>query len=479
MSKHVRKRISLWFAVTIVVVISALCLPASAQADTAGYPYADYNGPGSNAAEYVWTNERGGMWSNYGFAYRNCTDFVAWKLNATNGLDFANNTPHGRYGNAKDWKATAEANGYTVNATPAVGAVAWWAANAHGMSSYGHVAWVSAVKDDDVTVEEYNNPGGGAWSSRTLKKDRVSGYIHFKDLPPGSSNATPPPTPHLYEAFHWNTSSGMTEVRQLNATSNYTAWTGGWPTPDGWHGGDSVDYGMADANGDGVQDLYVILFCCTNSGATEVKILNGANNFSTWIGGWVTASSLHAPGTVHYAVGNYDGDNKPDVYEIATTNTPSGHVEVKVLTGASNFSQWAGGWITPDGWHNADGIDFVLSKCGTSGRPHLYEILHENTSSGMTEVRQFDAATSYTTFVGGWVTPDGIHSGDQVAYTAGGCNANSKPNIYAVTHSHTTSGMTEVKVLDGANSFQRWIGGWVTPDGWHSGNDIDFVMPSS
>jgi len=104
-------------------------------------------------------------WSHYN---RECTSFAAWRLASRNGF----NIPF--HGNAVDWKTLAQARGYSINNTPAVGAIAWF--------SYGHVAWVEAVNGSQVTIEEYNYPGGGSYNERTLAASGVSYFIHFKDL---------------------------------------------------------------------------------------------------------------------------------------------------------------------------------------------------------------------------------------------------------------------------------------------------------
>ncbi len=178
----------IWRAFLALALVSGATLGVGmmssslAAADDGGYPYAAYDGPGSDPASYWWTDPAGNGYSPYGYAYRNCTDFVAWKLNITN--DFHNTSG---LGNAYTWGGRATSHNAAVDMTPAVGAVAWWDANAFGMSAFGHVAWVSSVNGDQVTVEEYNNPPVGKWGIRTFRKDQVSGYIHFKDLQTNSS----------------------------------------------------------------------------------------------------------------------------------------------------------------------------------------------------------------------------------------------------------------------------------------------------
>ena len=200
MSQHLygrRRVLHLGLAASMGSVVAVIGNTSRAWAETGGYPYANYSGPGSDASQYLWTDENGQWYSDkYRFAYRNCTDFVAWKLDAANGWYVGVSMGH-----AKDWGSWAidASRNYAVDMDPAPGAVAWWAANAHGMSSYGHVAWVKSVDGDNVTVEEYNNPGGGTWGSRSFHKSKVSGYIHFKDLDNSSGGSgTPQPTTSNY-----------------------------------------------------------------------------------------------------------------------------------------------------------------------------------------------------------------------------------------------------------------------------------------
>jgi hypothetical protein len=91
--------------------------PASA-ADP-GYPYASYNGPGSNASLSLWTNPSGGWYSPYSYVHRNCTDYVAWRL-ASLGVPMnkVNNLGH-----AKDWGTNAANRSLTVDANPEAGSV--------------------------------------------------------------------------------------------------------------------------------------------------------------------------------------------------------------------------------------------------------------------------------------------------------------------------------------------------------------------
>ena len=74
----------------------------------------------------------------------------------------------GQWNNATDWLWQAQRDGWATGSTPKVGAIAW---------QYGHVALVTGVSGDMVTVSEMNYVGWNVQSSRTVHKS-VFTYIY-------------------------------------------------------------------------------------------------------------------------------------------------------------------------------------------------------------------------------------------------------------------------------------------------------------
>lgn len=125
---------------------------------------------------------------NYGgYAYRNCTDWVAYRLKTKNGY-----TMPSSIGDASAWGAYFTKHGLAPNTTPAVGAIAW---DYHAGAD--HVAYVEAVNGSQVTISEYNegldprkafNPAkgqywtSGAYDTRVVASSAFK-YIHVKDIP--------------------------------------------------------------------------------------------------------------------------------------------------------------------------------------------------------------------------------------------------------------------------------------------------------
>jgi surface antigen len=166
----------------------------------------------------------------WGFALRNCTSFVAWRLRETNGAsDFSNHMDGGHWGNAQDWDENARALGYLVDDVPAIGAVAQT-----DDGRVGHVAWVSAVDGNTVAIEEYNHAGPGIYSTRTVPVSDFR-YIHVADVAPAPTRgSTRPSSAAADEAGRsWSFQvdhSGDLVRREVGARPHSLGARGAWST---------------------------------------------------------------------------------------------------------------------------------------------------------------------------------------------------------------------------------------------------------
>jgi len=130
--------------------------------------------------DYPWfselSNNQGGGLSPLNYFYRECVDFVAWRLNRDAGSfsapfvwDWSTLTPSG--GNAYQWKRAWLNHGWETSTTPVAGAVAWY--------SYGHIAYVKSVNaDGTITVEDYNQSGMHVYDIRTVAANDAQLYLY-------------------------------------------------------------------------------------------------------------------------------------------------------------------------------------------------------------------------------------------------------------------------------------------------------------
>lgn len=79
-------------------------------------------------------------------------------------------------GNAGAWLYNAKASGYSTGSKPKVGAIVVTTDSAY----YGHVALVTNVHDNSITVKEMNYDAWGVVNTRTIeiKDRRIRGYIY-------------------------------------------------------------------------------------------------------------------------------------------------------------------------------------------------------------------------------------------------------------------------------------------------------------
>lgn len=110
-------------------------------------------------------------WATGGYGYRNCTDWVSWRVRST-----GRHVPSG-LGNAKMWDDRAPAYGYAVGSTPREGA----AAVSNG-GFYGHVMYVEVVNGDgSIVVSDYNRAGTGKYDMTLLSAATAANlrYVYF------------------------------------------------------------------------------------------------------------------------------------------------------------------------------------------------------------------------------------------------------------------------------------------------------------
>jgi surface antigen len=148
----------------------------------------------------------------------NCTNYVAYRM-VKSGMSTERPWPTGSgTGNAETWGV------YKVgitNATPRVGAVAWWKANVPGAGEAGHVAYVErVVSPGQIVVSEDNWKGEFHWRSITLTGGRwPSDFIHFNDIRLQSTRLpTVSGTPKVGEVLTASTGTWAPVAARANAT---------------------------------------------------------------------------------------------------------------------------------------------------------------------------------------------------------------------------------------------------------------------
>lgn len=147
-----------------IVVAAVLSLPVVAVAAAVSSAGAPSGGSQSNLS--TGTLYTGGLYAGDTYAYGNCT-YWAYLRRAQLGEPIPAN-----WGNANTWAVRAQAAGYVVDHTPAVGAIMQTTAG-----QFGHVAVVENVATNaSWTISEMNVQGWDEVDTRTLGANDAPGY---------------------------------------------------------------------------------------------------------------------------------------------------------------------------------------------------------------------------------------------------------------------------------------------------------------
>lgn len=116
----------------------------------------------------------------------------------------------GRSGNALNWGKSARRAGFPVGVIPAVHAVAVFQPGQYQAGPYGHVAYIRAVRGNEITISEANFRGRRGHSTRTISSSGLE-FIYRK------GEMGPPPTVELLSPQAGSIVQGITN---LTAKSN-------------------------------------------------------------------------------------------------------------------------------------------------------------------------------------------------------------------------------------------------------------------
>ncbi|AGK95421.1 FG-GAP-like repeat-containing protein [Clostridium pasteurianum] len=216
-------------------------------------------------------------------------------------------------------------------------------------------------------------------------------------------------------------------------------------------------FASGDYNNDGKADIY----CVKRNGAnakTEVHVLNGANNFQSFLLETATALPQATDGNWKFALGDYNNDGKPDLYCIKE-NGGNAKTEVHILNGADNFQSFLLQTATALPQATDGNWEFALGDYNNDGKPDLY-CIKENGGNAKTEVHILNGANNFQSFL--LETATALPQTDSNwAFGISDYNNDGKPDLYCIKRNG--AGATEVHTLNGANNFQSFLFESATP----------------
>lgn len=349
----------------------------------------------------------------WNFYYKQCTSFVAWRLNSANKVPFSNQYKgRERWGDAGQWADSARSVGIRVDRTPQVGAVAWSGPYYVGASGFGHVAWVADVLSDGrVVIEEYNAGWAGAYSTRTVAPTDFQGYIHIKDLPnvytndadgdgisdseqmmPWNSDVNGDGLPDAVGFFDDGVRVALNSPTGLGAEKLWSSRFGSGSTSGNWRR-ETAPRSLVDVNGDGKAD--VVGFA---GDGVHVALSTGSafGASSRWVAGFGERDGWRVQAHPR-TLADVTGDGRPDVVGFGSDG-----VYVSVNTGKS-FSaptRWYGGFHPGSGWSVEQTPRWIADVNG-DGKADVVGIARGGVAVALSTGKGFAGAKVWTADFGG------------------------------------------------------------------------------
>lgn len=344
-----RAQVSTALALLLTLMVGMGVLAPVASAETGGYPYASLNGPGTNAPGSFWADNNGNGVSPNGYNYRNCTDYVAWRLKS---LNVADSKVRG-LGNGGEWASKAQGRtGVTVGNVPSVASAAIKLSSPG--DSWGHVAFVESVNNNGtITVSEYNWVVGGvpdgAYHMRTGTPAALglTKFVNFgvTIVPEDEPQAA---LPMSFQPDAFSDLAILHQTGDMGFDAHVLYGSAGTPfqhnptfarhfaESNGWEWG-KIKTSSGDYNGDGLSDIAVVHQLNDGGAAADVHVLWGGSGTP-----FTHASTLvrHLPAAAGWdwskmtlASGRFQADNFSDLAILHQTS--DGGFDTHILYGSA------------------------------------------------------------------------------------------------------------------------------------------------
>ncbi|KAI0467107.1 hypothetical protein F4859DRAFT_506914 [Xylaria cf. heliscus] len=208
---------------------------------------------------------------------------------------------------------------------------------------------------------------------------------------------------------------------------------------------------LIDATNDGVPDLAYIKTRLTGTNSVEVHIASSSSNFQTRIFEAGSTFAEESDGT--WLLVPSRNSALPDLAFIKTSNTPSGHVEVHIASGASSYRTRTQETATV--FANEDNGAWSLYDYDGDGVLDLVYIKTRNTGSGRVEVHVASGASTYSRFLVQTATT--FAPEDNGFWALAPYSGRGAADLVYIKDARTGTGQVEVHVASRASGYQTRI----------------------
>ncbi|WP_144239598.1 FG-GAP-like repeat-containing protein [Nitrososphaera viennensis] len=266
-----------------------------------------------------------------------------------------------------------------------------------------------------------------------------------------AAQSPPPPSsssPDLFAFKKSNTQTNSTEVYVVSGTNpqQLLLQTGtALPETD-----ETYEFAVDDWNHDGTADVVAIKMSNTGTNSTELQILDGASNFTSFLVQTGTALP-ETDETYDFGFDDWNSDGTSDLVAIKMSNTETNSTEIQVLNGASNFTAFLvqTGTALPQA---GEEFDFAVDDWNNDGTADVVAIKMSNTGTNSTEIQVVSGANPQEFLVQtGTVLPQ---ADEEFDFAADDWNSDGTSDLVAIKIGDTDTNSTELDIVSGASPLE-------------------------
>ncbi len=217
---------------------------------------------------------------------------------------------------------------------------------------------------------------------------------------------------------------------------------------------DNSKYLLGDYNKNGILDLYCIKQNNTLTKSTEVHILDGSNDYQSFL--LQTGTPFYETGkNCSFLLGDYNKNGILDLYCIKKNKTGTNSTEVHILDGSNNFQSFllqTGTCLHETG----NNFEFGLGDFNNNGILDLYCIKKYDTGNNNTEIHILNGSDNFQSFLYQNKT-ELFATDDNYSFGISDYNNNGHPDIYCIKKFDETTNTFEVHILNGENNYQSYL----------------------